>query len=139
MSFVGIVSETDISSNISDSHDTDDFEFFAFSFILTKLLYVHFPPFFDIDFAFTTLDVFGALWITLNPLSRFCPPPANDIPVNSVFAPSPFNMLIGYSIDIFEPNEPDTQSIFAFFPTIAFFVFKLSIFFDQFSIVEYLK
>ena len=50
--------------------------------------------FFDIDLAFTTLDVFGALCTTLNPLSRFCPPPANEIPVYSVFAPSPFNILL---------------------------------------------
>ena len=83
--------------------------------------------------------MFGALCTTLKPLSRFCPAPANDIPVNSVFAPSPFNILIGYSIDIFEPNEPDTQSICAFFPHIAFFVFRFNMFFDQFSIVEYLK
>lgn len=121
MSFTGIVSDTEMSSSIRDSHDTDDFEFFAFSFILISDLYVHFPPFFDIDFAFTTLEVFFALWIALKPLSRFCPSPANDIPVNSVFAPSPFNMLIGYSIEIFEPNEPDTQSTCAFFPDYCFF------------------
>ena len=61
------------------------------------------------------------------------------IPVYSVFAFSPFNILIGYNIEIFEPNEPVTQSICAFFPTIAFLVFRFIIFFDQFSIVEYLK
>ena len=44
-----------------DSHETEDLEFFAHSFILTKLLYVHFPPFLDIDLAFTTLEVFGEL------------------------------------------------------------------------------
>ena len=50
-----------------------------------------------------------------------------------------FNILIGYSIDIFDPNDPDTHSIFAFFPAIAFLVFKFNMFLDQFSIVEYLR
>ena len=48
-------------------------------------------------------------------------------------------MLIGYNIETFDPNEPVTQSICAFFPTIAFLVFRFIMFFDQFSIVEYLK
>ena len=48
-------------------------------------------------------------------------------------------MLIGYNIDILEPNDPDTHSILAFLDTIALLVFKFNIFFDQFSIVEYLK
>lgn len=95
MSFVGMVSEIEISSNINDSHETDDFEFFAFSPMRTNDRYVHFPPFFEMDFAFTTLDVFSALCTTLNPLSKFCPFPANEIPVNSVFDPSPFKILIG--------------------------------------------
>ena len=61
MSFTGIVSERDMSSNISDSQLTLHFEFFAFSVILTKALYVQAPPSFEIDFEFTTDDVFGAL------------------------------------------------------------------------------
>ena len=55
------MSDIEISSNINDSHDTDDFEFSAFSLIRTKDLYVHFPPFLDIDFESITLDVFFAL------------------------------------------------------------------------------
>jgi len=72
-------------------------------------------------------------------VSKFCPPPAKVIPVYSVLAPSPFKILIGYNIETFEPKEPVTQSICAFLPTIAFLVFRFIIFFDQFSIVEYLK
>jgi len=79
------------------------------------------------------------LCITLNPVSKSCPCPAKDIPVYSVFAPFPFKTLNGYSIDIFEPNEPVTQSICPPSSTIAFFVFRFNMFFDQFSIVEYLK
>ena len=44
-----------------------------------------------------------------------------------------------YNLDTLDPKEPVTQSIWAFFPTIAFLVFKFIIFLDQFSIVEYLK
>ena len=94
------------------------------------------PPSFEIDLEFTTEEVFGALWITLKPVSKFCPLPAKVIPVYSVFAFSPFKMLIGYNIDILDPKEPVTQSIWAFLPTKAFFVFKFIIFLDQFSIVE---
>ena len=61
MSFTGIVSDLDMSSNISDSQLTLHFEFFALSFILTSALYVQAPPSFDIDLEFTTDDVFGAL------------------------------------------------------------------------------
>lgn len=61
ISFTGIVSDTEISSNIKDSQDTTAFEFLAFSFILLSDLYVHFPPSFEIDLAFTTLEVLGAL------------------------------------------------------------------------------
>ena len=104
MSLVGIVSDLEISSNISDSQETEDLDPFAFSLILTSERYVQIPPFLEMDFAFTTLDVFGALWMTLNPLSRFCPFPANEIPVNSVFDPSPFKILIGYNIDILDPE-----------------------------------
>ena len=50
-----------MSSNISDSQLTLHFEFLAFSVILTKALYVQAPPSFEIDFEFTTDDVFGAL------------------------------------------------------------------------------
>ena len=136
---VGIVSDLDLLSSISESQDTTIFEFVAFGVTCTLLLNVHIPPSFEIDFEFTTEEVFSALCTTFTPVSKFCPFPANEIPVNSHWAFLPFNMLIGYNIEILEPKDPVTHSIFPFCPTIALFVFKFIMFFDQFSIVEYLK
>ena len=79
---------------------------------------IRLPPFLEIDFEFIVEEVFGAACITFAPVSKFCPLPAKDTPVNSALAPSPFNILIGYSIDICEPKEPDTHSIVPFFSTI---------------------
>ena len=53
------------------------------------------PPAFDIDFVLITDDVSGAACTTFEPVSRFCPSPANVIPVNSILAPLPFSILIG--------------------------------------------
>ncbi|MNT81726.1 hypothetical protein D3C72_2213490 [compost metagenome] len=72
-------------------------------------------------------------------MSKFCPSPAKVTPVNSHLAPLPFKMLVGYSIETFDPKDPETHSIVPFSSTIALLVFKLYIFFDQFSIVLYLK
>ena len=49
----GIVSESEISSSISDWHDTADLLCFALLFTTTLLLKVLTPPSFEIDFVFT--------------------------------------------------------------------------------------
>src|SRR5690606_33697080 len=83
--------------------------------------------------------VYGAACITFVPVSKYCPLDAKVIPVNSDLAPSPLNILIGYNIETFEPKEPETHSIAPFLSTTHLLVFKLYIFFDQFSIVLYLS
>ena len=40
------------------------------------------PPPLEIDFVSMAAEVSGALRTTLQPVSRFCPAPANVIPVN---------------------------------------------------------
>ena len=40
------------------------------------------------------------------PVSIFCPGPANEMPVYSLLALSPFRTEQGYSILTFEPKEP---------------------------------
>ena len=83
-----------------------------------------------------TDEVRGAAWMTVAPVSRCCPRPANVTPVNSQRAPSPDKMLVGYNMDTREPKEPDTHSIKPPFSTSARFVFRFIMFFDQFSMVE---
>ena len=68
-------------------------------------------------------------------MSRFCPSPAKVIPVNSILAPRPFKMLMGYRQDTWEPKEPDTHSMVPPSATWARLAFKLYMFLDQFSMV----
>ena len=49
----------------------------------------------EMDFAFTAEVVFLPLCTTFIPVSRFCPSPANVMPVYSIFAPSPCSMVMG--------------------------------------------
>ena len=139
MSITGIVSDLDSWSSIRDSQLTVDLDPLAFFVTFTRPLYIATPPSFDIDFEFTVDEVLGAAWTTFVPVSRYWPLPANVIPVNSDLAFSPLKTLIGYRQDTFEPNDPDTHSIAPSFSTMALFVFRLYIFLDQFSIVEYLS
>ena len=75
-------------------------------------------------------------WTTFAPVSRFCPAPANVTPVNSMRELSPFKMLMGYRQPTWEPKEPEIHSIVPPSSTSARLVFRLYMFFDQFSIVE---
>ena len=45
-------------------------------------------------------------------------------------------MLMGYRQPVWEPKEPETHSMVPPFSTLARLVFRLYIFFDQFSMVE---
>src|SRR5690554_1045385 len=91
------------------------------------------------DLEFTVDVVLGAAWTTLDPVSRSCPLPANVTPVNSALAPSPLKILMGYSMETLDPKDPDTHSMVPFLSTTDLLVFRLYIFLDQFSMVEYLS
>ena len=52
MSMAGIVSDLEMSSSISDWHDTADLLPFAFGFTTTALRNVLIPPSFEIDLVF---------------------------------------------------------------------------------------
>ena len=95
MSIAGIVSDLDSESSISDWHDTADFALDAFFCTTTLLRNVLIPPLLLIERVFIYELVSGAAWITLAPVSRFCPSPANVTPVNSILEPLPLRILIG--------------------------------------------
>ena len=50
----------------------------------------------EMERVFIKDDVSGAAWTTFAPVSRSWPFPAKVMPVNSILAPRPFKMLIGY-------------------------------------------
>ena len=64
------------------------------------------------------------------------PLPANVMPVNSILESVPFKTVIGYRQDTCDPKEPDTHSITPPSSTTARLVFRLYMFFHQFSMVE---
>ena len=96
ISIAGIVSDLEMESNIRDWQETEDLLFFASFVTETELLKVLTPPSLEMERVFIKDDVSGAAWTTLAPVSRSWPFPAKVIPVNSIFAPRPFKMLIGY-------------------------------------------
>ena len=83
-------------SNIRDWQETEDLLFFASFVTETELLKVLTPPSLEMERVFIKDDVSGAAWTTLAPVSRSWPFPAKVMPVNSILAPRPFKMLIGY-------------------------------------------
>ena len=84
-----------MSSSISDEQSTADLAPFACGPITTALLKVLIPPLFEIDFVLTVERVLSPVCTTLSPVSRFCPSPANVIPVNSTFESFPLRIVIG--------------------------------------------
>ena len=65
-------------------------------YLRTELLKVLTPPSLEMERVFIKDDVSGAAWTTFAPVSRSWPFPAKVMPVNSILAPRPFKMLIGY-------------------------------------------
>ncbi len=53
------------------------------------------PPPFEMDFVSTVADVSGAASTTLQPVSRFCPAPANVMPVKLLVVLRPARMDMG--------------------------------------------
>ena len=81
-------------------------------------------------------EVLGAAWTTFAPVSKNCPALAKLTPMYSLRAPSPFKMLLGYSMVMWEPKVPEIHSMAPSFSTSARLELRLSIFLDQFSMVE---
>ena len=94
------------------------------------------PPSFEMPFVSIAAAVSGAPSTTLQPVSRFCPRPANVMPVNDARDLRPARIDIGYRYPTCEPNEPEIHSISPSSSQRARLVFRLYMFFDQFSMVE---